>query len=120
MTQWVAQGNGQPGDGKVANAGRDERSPSAELKRLSRLITAADKSSETSSAGKNINVRGHQRRDEMTKFLVSLLKDESGLTTVEYAVGAAVVTAGGIAAFLLLGQNVAAVINDLAGKIVTP
>jgi Flp pilus assembly pilin Flp len=56
----------------------------------------------------------------MTKFLVSLLKDESGLTTVEYAVGAAVVTAGGIAAFLLLGQNVAAVINDLAGKIVTP
>jgi Flp pilus assembly pilin Flp len=56
----------------------------------------------------------------MKKFLVSLVKDESGLTTVEYAVGAAVVTAGGIAAFALLGGNVALVINDIAGKITVP
>lgn len=56
----------------------------------------------------------------MRTFLKNLVKDESGLTTVEYAVGAAVVTLGGIAAFALLGGNVAAVINDLAGKITVP
>jgi Flp pilus assembly pilin Flp len=53
----------------------------------------------------------------MKKFLVSLLKDESGLTTVEYAVGAAVVVGAGITAFGLLGTNVAARINALATAI---
>jgi Flp pilus assembly pilin Flp len=53
----------------------------------------------------------------MKKFLVSLLKDESGLTTVEYAVGAALVVAAVITAFQLLGTNVAARINGLATTI---
>ena len=42
---------------------------------------------------------------------------DAGLTTVEYAVAAAVVAAGTIAAFGLLGTNVMGKINDLAGRI---
>jgi hypothetical protein len=39
--------------------------------------------------------------------------NDAGLTTVEYAVAAAVVTMGAGAAFILLGPAVAAKINDL-------
>ena len=42
----------------------------------------------------------------MKKFLMSLLEDESGLTTVEYAVGAAVVLAGAAATWITLGGSV--------------
>ncbi len=55
----------------------------------------------------------------IVNFANSLLRDESGLTTVEYAVGAAVITAGGAVAFGVLGDAVADVINDLAG-LITP
>jgi Flp pilus assembly pilin Flp len=51
------------------------------------------------------------------KFLVSLLKDESGLTTVEYAVGAAVVVAGAVGAFAALGDQVKVVIDNLTTAI---
>jgi hypothetical protein len=43
--------------------------------------------------------------------------DDAGLTTVEYAVGAAVVTAGAGAAFLTLGGDVLAAINNLIGNV---
>jgi Flp pilus assembly pilin Flp len=56
----------------------------------------------------------------MKTFLVSLLKDESGLTTVEYAVGAAVVTAGAIVAFGALGLKVNGIIDYLQGELVVP
>jgi Flp pilus assembly pilin Flp len=42
---------------------------------------------------------------------------DAGLTTVEYAVAAAVVAGGAIAAFALLGTNVMNKINDLANSI---
>lgn len=53
----------------------------------------------------------------MKKRVIRFLRDEEGLTVVEYAVAAALVAAAVIAAFRLLGQNVATVINNLAGVI---
>ena len=43
------------------------------------------------------------------------LKDESGLELSEYAVAAALVAIAAVAAFQLLGTNIAARINILAG-----
>jgi Flp pilus assembly pilin Flp len=43
--------------------------------------------------------------------------DESGLELSEYAVAAALVALACVAAFQLLGGNIAAKINELAGKI---
>jgi pilus assembly protein Flp/PilA len=45
------------------------------------------------------------------------LRDETGLELSEYAVAAALVALAVIAAFTLLGGNIAARINDLANKI---
>jgi pilus assembly protein Flp/PilA len=45
------------------------------------------------------------------------LKDESGLELSEYAVAAALVALAAVAAFQLLGTNIAARINTLAGYI---
>jgi pilus assembly protein Flp/PilA len=45
------------------------------------------------------------------------LRDETGLELSEYAVAAALVAIAAVAAFTLLGGNIAARINDLAGRI---
>ena len=45
------------------------------------------------------------------------LRDESGLELSEYAVAAALVAIAAVAAFQLLGTNIAARINTLAGYI---
>jgi pilus assembly protein Flp/PilA len=45
------------------------------------------------------------------------LKDESGLELSEYAVAAALVALAAVASFQLLGTNIAARINTLAGYI---
>jgi pilus assembly protein Flp/PilA len=45
------------------------------------------------------------------------LKDESGLELSEYAVAAALVALGAVATFQLLGTNIGARINTLAGYI---
>jgi Flp pilus assembly pilin Flp len=54
----------------------------------------------------------------MKKFLVSLLKDESGLTTIEYAVGAAVVVtaagAGFTTMFTTLGTKLSSIVTAIA------
>jgi pilus assembly protein Flp/PilA len=50
----------------------------------------------------------------MKQFIVSFLKDAEGLTMVEYAIAGALVAAGAVAAFSLLGTNVSSRINDLA------
>lgn len=49
----------------------------------------------------------------MKKFL----RDESGMELSEYAAAAALVTLAAIAAFQLLGGNIASKINALAGKL---
>jgi pilus assembly protein Flp/PilA len=51
---------------------------------------------------------------EMKQFIANFLKDEEGLTMVEYAIAGALVAAGAVAAFSLLGTNVSTRINSLA------
>ena len=45
--------------------------------------------------------------------VVSFLKDEDGLTIVEYAVAGGLVTLGAVGAFILLGSSVATAIGCL-------
>ncbi len=51
----------------------------------------------------------------MNKPLDAFLKDEEGLTMVEYAIAGALVTAAAVGAFTLLGVNITAQITALAG-----
>jgi pilus assembly protein Flp/PilA len=53
------------------------------------------------------------------KFIVSFLKDEEGLTMVEYAIAGALVAATAVAAFQLLGTNITTRITALAGFVAT-
>ena len=53
------------------------------------------------------------------KTLMKFVRDEDGLTTVEYAVAGALVAAAVAAAFMALGGAVTANINNLS-SIVTP
>ncbi len=50
----------------------------------------------------------------MCHFIKTFLRDEQGLTIVEYAIAGALVAAGAATAFTTLGQDVLARINDLA------
>jgi pilus assembly protein Flp/PilA len=50
----------------------------------------------------------------MKNFIVDFLKDERGLTMVEYAIAGALVAAVGAAVFTTLGQNVSSQISSLA------
>ena len=50
-------------------------------------------------------------------MLKRFLNDETGLELSEYAVAAALVALAAVAAFQLLGGNIANKINDLASKI---
>ncbi len=52
--------------------------------------------------------------------IVAFMRDEKGLTMVEYAIAGALVTAAAVAAFTLLGGNVSQQINNLAGVVVAP
>ena len=51
---------------------------------------------------------------EMKTAILNFLRDERGLTTVEYAVAGGLITAGAITGFGLLGGEVSRVINALA------
>ena len=53
------------------------------------------------------------------KTLMKFIRDEQGLTTVEYAIAGGLVGAAVIAAFQLLGTNVGLVINGIANIIGT-
>lgn len=46
--------------------------------------------------------------------LLAFLKEDKGLTTVEYAIAGGLVALAVVAAFILLGENVGATIEDLA------
>ena len=45
--------------------------------------------------------------------LIKFLKEEEGLTMVEYAIAGSLVAAGAAAVFTTLGQNIVTKINDL-------
>lgn len=49
----------------------------------------------------------------MKAFLINFLRDEEGLTTVEYAIAGGLVGAGVIGAFNLLGIQVGRIIGDI-------
>ncbi|SDZ19322.1 Flp family type IVb pilin [Pseudomonas sp. NFIX28] len=46
-------------------------------------------------------------------LVVAFIKDEDGLTIVEYAVAGGLITLGAVAAFVTLGGNVSAAITSL-------
>jgi pilus assembly protein Flp/PilA len=50
-------------------------------------------------------------------MIKKFLRDETGLELSEYAVAAALVALAAVAAFELLGTNIATRIEELAGKI---
>ncbi len=52
--------------------------------------------------------------------IVAFMRDEKGLTMVEYAIAGALVTAAAVAAFTLLGTNVATQIDNLADNVIAP
>ena len=49
----------------------------------------------------------------MKKQVMAFLRDEEGLTIVEYAVAAGLISAAVVTAFTLLGDQVLAIINAL-------
>ena len=51
----------------------------------------------------------------MKQHVMKFVKNEDGLTTVEYAIAGGLVGAAVVAAFTLLGDQVARVINLIAG-----
>jgi pilus assembly protein Flp/PilA len=50
----------------------------------------------------------------MLNYVRAFLREEEGLTMVEYAIAGALVAAGAVGAFTTLGQNVLARITTLA------
>ena len=54
---------------------------------------------------------------QMKKLFVAFLKDEEGLTMVEYAIAGALVAAGAVGAFTTLGNNIVTKITQLAGDV---
>jgi len=56
-------------------------------------------------------------KTKIEEKILLFLHDEDGLTSVEYAVAGALITAAIVGAFLALGDEVAAVINFIAGAV---
>lgn len=53
----------------------------------------------------------------MKNRLIAFLRDEDGLTTVEYAIAAALITVAAVGSFTTLGATVAAFITALADSL---
>jgi pilus assembly protein Flp/PilA len=53
----------------------------------------------------------------MRKYLVAFLRDEEGLTMVEYAVAGSLITLAAVTAFTTLGTNVSTKITQIANVI---
>jgi pilus assembly protein Flp/PilA len=54
---------------------------------------------------------------KLNKRLTTLRKRQKGLTTVEYAIAGGLIAGGVILAFGLLGTNISAVVNAIAGAL---
>jgi pilus assembly protein Flp/PilA len=55
----------------------------------------------------------------MKQAILAFLRDEEGLTTVEYAIAGGLVGAGVILAFTNLGTEVARIIGQIVGRLQT-
>jgi len=53
----------------------------------------------------------------LRRLLSNLVKDESGVTAIEYALIASLVAVAAIAAFTLVGTNLSTVFSTIAGKV---
>ena len=53
----------------------------------------------------------------MRNLLSNLVRDESGVTAIEYALIAALIAVAAIAAFTLVGTNLSTVFSTIAGKV---
>lgn len=53
-------------------------------------------------------------------MLAKLLKNEDGATAIEYGLIAALVSVAAVAALQLVGTNLTAVFNSIAGSLVAP
>ena len=53
----------------------------------------------------------------MRTVLSNLIRDESGVTAIEYALIAALIAVAAIAAFTLVGTNLSTVFSTIAGKL---
>jgi len=65
----------------------------------------------------HLNVNYSQRREKMKKFILDFLREEEGLTTVEYAVAGALVAAAVVTAFTNLGDAVDTTITGITANI---
>ena len=54
------------------------------------------------------------------KTLARLLKNENGATAIEYGLIAALVSVAAVAALQLVGTNLTAVFNSIAGSLAAP
>lgn len=57
------------------------------------------------------------RRIRLRTVLSNLIKNESGVTAIEYALIAALIAVAAIAAFTLVGTNLSTTFNAIAGKL---
>jgi pilus assembly protein Flp/PilA len=59
----------------------------------------------------------HLRRFRLRTILSHLIRDESGVTAIEYALIAALIAVAAIAAFTLVGTNLSTTFSTIAGKL---
>jgi pilus assembly protein Flp/PilA len=59
----------------------------------------------------------HPRRSRVRTVLSNLIRDESGVTAIEYALIAALIAVAAIAAFTLVGTNLSTTFSTIAGKL---
>jgi pilus assembly protein Flp/PilA len=57
------------------------------------------------------------RRIRLRTVLSNLIRDESGVTAIEYALIAALIAVAAIAAFQLVGTNLSTTFSTIAGKL---
>ena len=59
----------------------------------------------------------NQRRISLRRLLINLVKDQSGVTAIEYALIAALIAVAAIAAFTLVGTNLSTTFSTIAAKL---
>jgi pilus assembly protein Flp/PilA len=104
-----------------------------ELGRVGRLAGRAGKGGEMQATAVEILCRGDlpmfkdsgaicdyftdPRRSRLRTLLSNLIRDESGVTAIEYALIAALIAVAAIAAFTLVGTNLSTTFSTIAAKL---
>jgi pilus assembly protein Flp/PilA len=64
-----------------------------------------------------VDYLSHLRRIRLRTLLSNLIRDESGVTAIEYALIAALIAVAAIVAFTLVGTNLSQTFSTIAGKL---